>query len=234
MNVISNFLKKVSQNKKDSEENFDPLTEAKNWYSDRYESVLVQRNIVFLFAIIAIFSILLGVFVIGKIATSRTIEPFIVEIEDATGLTNVVNPMSRRDLSSDEALKRYFIVKFIRARETYSSVELEFNRRIVRLLGDQTVNNEYVRYIRDNTDAPPTKYGTLNSTSLKIRSIQFLNENTAQVRFTVLEDSGAKLKFPKIATIEFSFTQMELNSEERDVNPLGFQITKYRVDDEIL
>jgi type IV secretion system protein VirB8 len=214
----------------------DLITDVKNWYSDRYEMLLVQRNILFLFVMISIFSIFAGVFVVGDIAAGKKIEPFIVEIEDKTGITNVVNPATREELTADEALQTYFLMKYVRARETYNSVDYEYNyKTVVRLLSAPKVYGEFWSYINSDPKNAISSYGTTNSTSLKLRSLQFPERGkTAQVRFTITEQAGSRLSFYKIATITYEFSVLELTTEERQVNPLGFQITNYSVADEVV
>ena len=43
--------------------------------------------------------------------------------------------------------------------------------------------------------------------------------------------SGAK---NRVATMNFDYLDLSLNQDDRAVNPLGFQVIGYRVDDEIL
>ena len=38
--------------------------------------------------------------------------------------------------------------------------------------------------------------------------------------------------FHKIAIVEFQYIAMELSDKEKEVNPVGFQVTGYRVDDD--
>ncbi|MFV9875924.1 MAG: virB8 family protein [Rickettsiales endosymbiont of Dermacentor nuttalli] len=222
--------------KKKSYDETDIVTEAKNWYSDRYESVLVQRNILLLLLIIVLCALIVSVFTIGSISASKSLEPFVVEIEDKSGITNVVNPFSRQDLTVDNALNTYFLINYMRARETYAVSNYEYNyRTIVRLYSTAVVYNAFTRAFQNNPKNPITMYGTNNSTSLKVRSIQFLTPGkTAQVRFTIVENEGAKTSFHKIATVDFEYTQMEMSIEDRFINPLGFQITNYVVSDELI
>lgn len=235
--LLAFILQKNKSNNSNALMNKDDLvTDVRNWYSDRYESLIVQRNLLFIFILFMLAFILSGIFIVGQIAASKTVEPFIVEIEDKTGITNVVNPLSRKDLTTDEALNRYFIMNYLRSRETYNVVDYDHSyRSVVRLLSSSNVYSEFRIFLSSNTKSPIISYGTSNSTSLKLRSIQFLDQGkTAQVRFTITENSGNKLTFNKIATLSFEYKQMELTNEERQINPLGFQVTNYRVDDEIL
>ena len=52
------------------------------------------------------------------------------------------------------------------------------------------------------------------------------------LRFSVNETAGDKRVLNKLAVIDFDYVPMELTETERDINPIGFQVTGYRVDDD--
>lgn len=214
----------------------DAVSTTRNWYADRYEAIIVQRNILLLIVLLSLGLMIIGVLVLGKVTTSKTIEPFVLEIEEKSGLVNVVNPIPRKDLTTNEALNTYFIMKYLRARETYNPADYQYNyNTIVRLLSTSQIYSGFRQFINDNPRSPIKIYGNTTNTSLKVRSIQFLDpKSTVQIRFTIYENNSNNTRYNKIATINFTYRQMQMNSEERYVNPLGFQVTGYSVDDEIL
>ena len=58
-----------------------------------------------------------------------------------------------------------------------------------------------------------------------------------QVRFASISNyvNGRSSTEHKIATINYDFfSNIEMTSEERMINPLGFQVIGYRLDDEVL
>jgi len=234
---LSNFIAIIRKIKKENaslaeDEEKDIVTEARNWYSDRHESIVVQRNLLLVLTCVMLVTILLGVFMVGQVTLSKTVDPFVIEVEETSGITNVVNPISRKDLLTNEALQRYFIIKYLRAREGYSAIDYEYNySTIVRLFSAPKVYQMFKRSLSDDRN-PIALYGKQGEAVVKLRSVQFLGTGVAQVRFAVLEPKGVRRN--KIATLDFKFMQMEMTSDERYVNPLGFQVTGYRVDDETL
>ena len=60
--------------------------------------------------------------------------------------------------------------------------------------------------------------------------------NKAQVRFRTTDSSNQRNKIDKhlIAIITYMYSDLELTLEERNINPLGFQVIEYKVDNEIL
>jgi len=212
------------------------VSEARNWYSDRYESLLVQRNILFIISIVAIFASLFSAFVVMKVSLSKTVIPMLVEVEDKTGYTNIVNPRDRDIWTSDKALNEYFLLKYLNSRETYNSMTYYYNYyTIVRLLSANAVYRQFIQSIAGQA-SPITRYGSNMNTTLKIRSIQYLpiesGDQTVQIRFTIFENTGGKY-YNRIVNIAYNFVQMQLTFDERMVNPLGFQIKSYSVADDV-
>ena len=58
------------------------------------------------------------------------------------------------------------------------------------------------------------------------------NKNKYIVRFSINETAGDKKVYNRIAVVSFAYVPMELTDAELDINPVGFQINDYRVDDD--
>lgn len=207
----------------------------KNWYSDRYDRVIVQRNIFFLLLLFSLVLILVAVFALSRISTSRSFEPFVIQIDENTGMAKVVNPASSEILSGNEALAQFFIKKYLVARETYNPVDFNnYSRQVIRLLSSQSVFWQYLGYIRADDNNLQLKYADRNTTYLRMRSWSKLDNSGMKyvVRFSVQETVGDRNIFNKIAIIEYKYFPMNLRDEDMDINPVGFQIIGYRVDDD--
>jgi type IV secretion system protein VirB8 len=202
--------------------------------------------LLFLLLIASILLVVLSVFKVSNVSSLYTIRPFVIEVEEHSGITNIVNPLANKELISNDALTQYFIMKYIRARESYCDSDWKFNYlTVVRLLSNAVVFSDFRKYVNYDPKSPLLIYGKTTCTSVKLRSIQFFNEKidpqgeamklTAVIRFTVYDANGGKaIKQYKIASLEYKYTQLEMSIEDRDVNPLGFQIVNYKVDPELL
>lgn len=210
------------------------VVNARNWYADRYESILVQRNLLFIVVVLSLVVSVVSIFFVGKVTSQKTIEPMIVEIEEATGITNIVNPLESKSWTASRAVNEYFLMTYLRARETYNVASYVYNyNTIVRLMSSNDVYNNFKRTLNDPTTSPVALYGANNSTVLKIRSIQFLGDTpsgkSVEIRFAVVEQTGEQKSYNKIVSILWDYVQLELNFDDRMVNPLGFQIKSYAV-----
>jgi type IV secretion system protein VirB8 len=64
--------------------------------------------------------------------------------------------------------------------------------------------------------------------------VSFLNKRTAQVRFASTETTRTTKKDDGwVAIVSFRFVNLPETEEERFINPVGFQVTAYRVDQEL-
>lgn len=206
-----------------------------NWNEDLFESVITQRNILFFFTIICVLTIAMSVLLIRYVKNTQTIEPFVIEIEEKSGVPTVVTPVSTRVYSSDEAIKRYFIMKYIRAREEYFPSTFQDNFfNVVRVLSAPSVyySDYRPKFSISNPNSPYNIYGESSNRRVVLKSLIFQSPKTAQVRIAFEINGIINLKQNKIVLMDFDFTNIEMNDEERFINPLGFQVTFYRIEDE--
>lgn len=232
--MLNNLFNKFFKKSEDAPKNEDHpgISIAKNWYSDRYDNLITQRNILALLTIISFIAVVAAIFAVRQISISKSFSPFVIQIEERTGSAKIVNPVNSELLSADESLARYFIKKYLSARETYNPVDFERNtRKVVRLFSAPQVYRAFMSYIRDEQNDPTIIYGQRNETYIRIKSFQKLR-NQYFIRFSVVEKLGNRRVFDKIATVTVEYIPMELTEEERDINPVGFQVTGYRVDDD--
>jgi type IV secretion system protein VirB8 len=242
VDIKSIFQKKKSNIKNDlPQANSDNIVKnISNWYADRYNSVLIQRNLLLLLLILSVLMVIISSIMVGNVSSTFKIQPFVIEVEDKTGITNIVNPLSRQELTTNEVLNRYFIMRYIKARESYNFETYKYNYfTVVRLLSKPDVYGRFKRFI-DSGDSL-IQYTNRAAVDVVFRSIQFFppagegpnaNDQRATVRFTVLSDSvalkgGTDGKLHKILSLTFRYEQTEMNEDERSENPLGFFITSY-------
>ena len=87
----------------------------------------------------------------------------------------------------------------------------------------------------NNPNSPYNLLGKNGSISIKLKSIIFPAENTAQIRISIetINSMGNTIKVDKIILMSFSFdTNTQITDEDRLLNPLGFVVTLYKIEDE--
>jgi type IV secretion system protein VirB8 len=218
------------------QKNNESLDKDINWSSSRHSTVVAQRNTLLLFTLILLVAISVSILAIFKISTSSTIEPFVIEIEKKSGIVQLVDPVTVKQYSADKVLNNHFIAEYIKAREVFDKYNYNYNYYTkVRLFSSSNVYNEFRNYISSqNMDDLFNLYSGFVKNEFKIRSIQKLYDDTFQVRFTVefTRKDGSSVRKNKIVIMSYKYASLEMNDQQRYVNPLGFQVTSYRVDDE--
>jgi type IV secretion system protein VirB8 len=205
----------------------------RNWYEERYDRTLVQRNLLFILLLIFVTLSIVSVISAAIIINAKSFDPFVVQIDDTTGMAKIVNPVSTEILNGNEALAKYFIKKYLIARETYNPVDFDTEaRKVVRLFSSSQIYWSYMSYIKNKLIDPTLMYGQNNSTFLVIKSWSKLDKNRYMVRFSINEISGDKKVLNKLALVDFQYVPMELVDADRDINPVGFQVNGYRADDD--
>jgi type IV secretion system protein VirB8 len=72
---------------------------------------------------------------------------------------------------------------------------------------------------------------------VQVRSVSSLGNDSSLVRFTTTRsDPGAQAQPPQhfAAVIKYGFSGAAMRAEDRMINPLGFQVSRYRKDAETL
>ena len=103
---------------------------------------------------------------------------------------------------------------------------------MVRLLSANSIYWDYRGYLKNEAVDPTIKYGQKNTTYLVVKSWSKLADQKYIMRFSINETAGAMKVFNKIAVVEFQYLPMESTENDKDVNPVGFQVTGYRMDDD--
>ena len=85
----------------------------KSWYENRYQFVVIQRNILLIFALFSTIAIGFGVVFVNHILSSRSLEPYIIEVEEKTGIPTVVERLTVKEFTGNELMKQYFINKYV-------------------------------------------------------------------------------------------------------------------------
>ena len=213
------------------------IIESRNWYKDRYQYVLVQRKLLALVTFLSLIGTLLTVLVIARLTPLKTVEPFVIQVDQKSGIVQTVDPLKAPELTANEAINNFYIVQYIRARETYSLTDLARNYEIVRVMSENA--QVYPEFMAEqnpnNPKSSAARLGTAGIRQVKFKSFSYLTPSTVQARVIVEERGNVNAyNFHKIITLQFQYVKLSLTNEERYINPLGFRVTSYRVDEEIL
>lgn len=174
--------------------------------------------------------------------------PYLVMADPYTGTASVARLSGNfqdRDVTTEEAINKSNVAQFVLARESYDSGLVgQRNWRTTLSMAGPAVAPAYIAlHSESNPERPFRLYGSASSVRTRILSIVLIGGGAgarptgATVRFQrSLYDKGRGQAQPldsRIATLEFTYNpDLRLSEEDRLLNPLGFRVTNYRVDDD--
>ncbi len=200
----------------------------KSWYSNRYQIVVVQRNILLVLSIMLMVAMTISTIFIKFVVSSKSLEPYVIEVESKTGVPTIVDQMTSKTLTADESIKKYFLNQFIQSAVGYDPKTFKRDDEIVRLLSSSSVYADFRKRI------DPKLLGYNSKIEVKIKSIKFIGSSNIEVRiFKNITSSGNPEEKNEIINMGFLFTNLNLTAEERLINPLGFQVTDFSIAQEI-
>src|ERR1700675_724722 len=90
-------------------------------------------------------------------------------------------------------------------------------------------------FATSNPSNPMKKWGPETTISVFVKSVIFLNERTAAIRFqTTRKSERETVATDWVANVRFRYTSEPMRNDWRFDNPLGFQALEYRRDQETI
>lgn len=211
------------------------LEAAKGWETTEIANVKRSEKRAWRVAIAAGVIAVLSVVAVALLTPLKTVEPFVVQV-DRIGSASTVTLLNTKAISANEALDKYWLGRYVNYREEYLNQTSYGNFMATRLLSSQGVGSAYFQQVNPENPASPTsKYGTRGTVEVEVTSITFIGKNHAQIRFVRREKrqpDALPVETRWIATVSYQYLNPPLKEADRLINPVGFQITDYRLDPE--
>jgi type IV secretion system protein VirB8 len=205
---------------------------------DQDRAMQIERSSRIAWSIASVSAVIAGVavFAVAGLTPLKTVEPFVVRVDNATGIVDVVSALTSTAGTYDEAVTKYFAAKYVRAREGYVWSEAEENFRTIALLSTQAEQARFSDIYRgSNPQSPQNVYGRAATARITIASISLINENVVSVRYMRTITRGEEARSSHwVATLTYSYANAPMSATDRLVNPLGFAVSDYRADPEAI
>lgn len=211
--------------------------EARSWNADRLASAQRSRRLAWAVAASASLLACLAVGAVAALAPLKTVEPFVVRVDRASGAVDVMSALtSTSPVTYDEAVTKHFLAQYVRAREAWLAPAAESNFRQVSIMSTPAEQQRWSDVFRPtNPASPQVLYGPATEAQVEIRAISFVSRSVANVRFRrEIRRAGQVETSDWIATAAFAYTRAPMAEADRLRNPLGFQVTSYRADPEVV
>lgn len=209
---------------------------SRTWEYDRFRAAAAREKLAWSIAAIAVVLAITGVFAVAMLAPLKTVQPYVIRVDRSSGETQIVTALKGpQPRTYEDAVNRYFISQYVRLREGWLNDAARESAYAVMLMSDQNEAQRYLSSVQSsNRNAPSNIYGDKGFVSISIRSISFLSQTVAQVRYTKIITYGQSAPIAQNwnAILTFRFTTAPEHEKDRNINPLGFQVVNYRSDPE--
>ena len=209
---------------------------ATSWALDSQAETARSRRIAWTLAGIAIGVALFEAVALAMLAPLKSVQTVTLLVDKQTGFVQAVNPLQPQRVLADEALTNAFLAQYVVAREGFDRATVASDYRKVALWSAGRARSTYVAMMPTINPTSPFKRlpaGTLLQAAVK--SVSRLSLGLALVRFDTVEINRSGQRSapqPWVAVIRFGYVNATMRVEDRLINPLGFQVTGYRRDQE--
>lgn len=208
---------------------------------DWVERALIQerrgRKAAWVIACLLIFVCCVQAAAIAIMLPLKEVVPYTVLVDKQTGYVETARGVQIGDLAEDRAIVDSMLAQYVLARETFDPADFAERYERIALWSLGPARDQYVAQYQSGS-ADSILGGVRPGTTVKviIKNIELLTDGTARVRFEAQRrDANAQPVITDWQTIvSFRFTGQPMKTEDRLLNPLGFQVTGYRRDLEMI
>lgn len=213
--------------------------EASGWAADAAESARKSRRTAWTVAGVAAGVAALEALALASLMPLKTVQPYVVTVDRQTGNVQMAQGLVPGGaLTQNQAVTQAALVNYVLARETFDATDIKENYRRVQLWSAPEAREAYVRELSPQNPQSPLKLNPPSTTvKITVKGVTMLADSSALVRFDAeRRDAGSAMGTvqPYTAAISFRYSGEPLKAEDRYVNPLGFQVTRYRRDAETM
>lgn len=210
--------------------------EVSSWAQSDASGARRARNVAWTVAGAAVVVAVVEAFALASLAPLKSTSVVPVLVDRQTGFVEVLNKDGSQSLRADTALTRSMLAQYVAAREGFDITTLSNDYHRVMLWSAGRARGDYAALMpAQNPQSPLRLYPRTAVVAVNIESVSDLGPRTALVRFTTTRmDEGAQAGATNYyaAVITYQFSDGPLRAEDRLVNPLGFEVTRYARSDE--
>ena len=203
-----------------------------SWAQEHSNALRASRKVAWIVAgVAAIIALALAVALL-LLMPLKTVVPYTLLVDRQTGYVQSLSPIETSRIAPDTALTQSFLVQYVIARESFDRATIQSDYKKVALWSADSARSSYLSEIQvSNPDSPLTRLPPGTTIQARVRSVSPLGQNSALVRYeSVQQGRNASIQAPLgwVAIINYRFSNTPMSVEDRYINPLGFQVTRYR------
>jgi type IV secretion system protein VirB8 len=208
--------------------------DGETWDQEICANIDISRRRAWLISFFCMGTTVLALLSLALLLPLKSFAPYVITVDKSTGYVEVTKGLYEGNMTVDQAVTESNLVRYVNTRESYNPSVLRENYNFVTLMSAGTALSEFQRlWDGKNPDNPSVQMGTKAAITIKVKSVSFLNDRTAAVRFLREYHAEGQIKTSDWnAVMDFQYVRAPMRMEDRFQNPLGFQITSYRVNPE--
>ena len=213
---------------------------ARGWDFDRVQAERRSARRAWVIAAVAATVALTAMVAVAGLLPMKTVEPFVIRVDSATGVVDVV-PALKAPVSESQAVTRYLLTQYVTTRERYVPALAEADYEQVGAYHSPQMNQAWAAaWSRNNPDSPLNVHADGSTVRVQVTAVSFLSpasgrEDLAQVRFVRASgEPGAEREQHYVATVQYAYATPSKDDRLRGANPLGFKVLEYRREPEVL
>lgn len=212
------------------------FAESASWDRDRFVTARRSKRLAWIVAAIASGLAITGVAAVAMLTPLKTVAPYVITVDKATGASEITAQMSGdNQITYNEAVAKYFLADYVRNREGWiPQARKEFFEGVLAMSSREEQARWTAFYSKDNAGSPQNVFTDLDTVFIAVKSVTFVSQNVAQIRFTKSLQQGSRVTDTQaIATVTYDTTDTPTTEQQRFKNPLGLEVQTYRADLEV-
>jgi type IV secretion system protein VirB8 len=214
--------------------------EAESWDADRSAQFRRSASLAWRVAAAGWVCAVAGAVAIVVLMPLKQVEPFVVRVDNATGIVDVV-PVYAGNATAEESVTRYFLSHYVTVCERFNFATAESDYEECGSFHSAQRNQAwYAQWTATNPASPLNVYKDGSMVRVQVKSVSFFTRSSglsdlAQVRYVkaLRPAGGAEDKFSHwVATVQYAYTAPAKDPRTRRWNPLGFKVTDFKTEPE--
>jgi type IV secretion system protein VirB8 len=215
--------------------------EAESWDADRVEQGLRNLKLTGWVAAAGWICAIACAAALVVLMPLKRVEPFVVRVDNATGIVDVVPPYDGR-ATPQEAVTRYFLTHYITTCERFNFATAESDYEECGAFHSPARNQIwYSQWTATNPASPLNVHKDGSTVRAQVTSVSFFTRangiaDLAQVRYLKASRQGAgseEIFTHWVATIQYAYVEPAKDPKTRRWNPLGFKVVELKTEPEV-
>jgi type IV secretion system protein VirB8 len=216
------------------------FAEARSWDADRVKQWRRLGRMAWCCAAVGWLCAVLGALTLMLLVPLKSVEPFVVRVDNTTGLVDVV-PRYSGSAPLDESVTRYFLAHYVSTCERFNFATAESDYEECGAFHAAQRNTLwYAQWAPSNPASPLNVHKDGSSVRVQISAVTFFDrasgiKDLAQVRYVkaLRAGPGAPESVSHwLASLQYAYGEPSKDPRLRRWNPLGFKVVDFRAEPE--